>query len=175
MLISLSEIMTTKDKVAHIQAPIELEAFTFQDNTYEFAKKDMVSLIITNLGNKTVMIEGSTNISLYLHCDRCLKSLPFPMEIHFSKEIDFKQTEEDRAQGLDETNYIIGYNLDVDILIHEEILMGFPAKLLCSEDCKGICKTCGVNLNEETCDCDNGSYDPRMSVIRDIFNNFKEV
>ncbi len=175
MLISLSEIMTTKDKVAHIQAPIELEAFTFQDNTYEFAKKDMASLIITNLGSKTVMIEGSTNISLSLYCDRCLKKMTYPMELHFSKEIDFKQTDEERARGMDETNYITGYDLDVDILIHEEILMGFPAKLLCSADCKGICKTCGVNQNDETCSCDNSPSDPRMSVIRDIFNNFKEV
>ncbi|HWT27780.1 MAG TPA: DUF177 domain-containing protein, partial [Mobilitalea sp.] len=75
----------------------------------------------------------------------------------------------------DETNYIIGYNLDVDILIYDEILIGFPMKLLCSEDCKGICKHCGTNLNEKTCDCDKTEYDPRMSVIRDIFNNFKEV
>lgn len=175
MLISLSEIMTTKDKVERVQAPIEMDFFEFQGNSYELVKKDAVDLTITNLGNKTVLIEGSTNISLSLFCDRCLKQLTFPMDIHFQKEIDFRLTDKERAEELDETNYIIGYNLDVDILIYDEILLGFPMKLLCSEDCKGICKSCGVNLNEETCNCDNRSYDPRMSVIRDIFNNFKEV
>ncbi len=175
MLISLSEIMTTKDKVEHVQVPIELERFELQGVSYKFAEKDMVDLTITNLGNKTVMIEGGTNISLFLFCSRCLKQLTYPMDIHISKEIDFNLTEEERAEGLDETNYIIGYNLDVDILIYDEILMGFPMKLLCSEDCRGICKRCGANLNEETCNCDNTEYDPRMSVIRDIFNNFKEV
>lgn len=175
MLISLSEIMNTKEKVERILAPIEMERFEFQGNTYEFAEKGAVDLTITNLGNRTVLIEGSTNISLSLFCSRCLKKLTYPIEIHISKEVDFNLTEEERAEGLDETNYIIGYNLDVDILIYDEILMGFPMRLLCSEDCKGICKSCGVNLNEETCNCDNRSYDPRMSVIRDIFNNFKEV
>ena len=175
MLISLSEIMNTKEKVERILAPIEMERFEFQGNSYEFAEKDAVDLTITNLGNRTVLIEGSTNISLSLFCSRCLKKLTYPIEIHISKEVDFNLTEEERAEGLDETNYIIGYNLDVDILIYDEILMGFPMRLLCSEDCKGICKSCGVNLNEETCNCDNRSYDPRMSVIRDIFNNFKEV
>lgn len=175
MLISLSEIMTTKDKVAHILAPIEMEHFEFQGNSYELAEKDEVDLTITNLGNRTVLIEGSTKISLSLFCGRCLTKLTYPMDIHILKEIDFNLTDQERAEGLDETNYIIGYDLDVDILIFDEIVLGFPMRLLCSEDCKGICKTCGVNLNEETCNCDNRSYDPRMSVIRDIFNNFKEV
>ncbi len=175
MLISLSEIMTTKDKVAKINAPLELESFEYQGDTYEFAHKEPVELTITNLGNKTVLIEGSTNISLKLFCSRCLKEITYPMNIEISKEVDFNLTEEERTEGLDETNYIIGYNLDVDILIYDEILIGFPMKLLCSEDCKGICKNCGTNLNEKTCGCDTFDYDPRMSVIRDIFNNFKEV
>ena len=97
------------------------------------------------------------------------------MDIGFQKEIDFNLSDEERSEGLDETNFIIGYNLDVDTLINDEILIGFPMKLLCSEDCKGLCKNCGTNLNEKSCDCDTTVYDPRMSVIRDIFNNFKEV
>ncbi|HKL79156.1 MAG TPA: DUF177 domain-containing protein [Mobilitalea sp.] len=175
MLISLSEIMTTKDKVVHVLAPIELERFDFQGDAYELTDGKMVELTITNLGNKMVLIEGKTNISLFLFCSRCLKKLTYTIDINIEKEVDFNLTAEERAEELDEINYIIGYNLDVDILIYDEILLGFPMKLLCSENCKGICKTCGVNLNEETCDCDKAEYDPRMSVIRDIFNNFKEV
>ena len=175
MLISLSEIMTTQDKVVQIEAPIMLERFEYQGSFYEFVHKEPVELTITNLGNRMVRIEGRTNISLTLFCGRCLKDLTYPMDITFQKEIDFKLTEEERADGLDETNYIVGYNLDVDTLIYDEILIGFPMRLLCSEDCKGLCKSCGTNLNEKTCDCDNFNYDPRMSVIRDIFNNFKEV
>lgn len=175
MLISLSEIMSTKDKIARINASIEMEQFDYQGSSYEFAHKGPVDLTITNLGDKRVLIEGSTNISLILFCSRCLKELTYPMDISFQKEVDFNLTEEDRAEGLDETNYIIGYNLDVDTLICDEILIDFPMKLLCSEDCKGLCKKCGTNLNENTCDCDTTVLDPRMSVIRDIFKNFKEV
>ena len=72
-------------------------------------------------------------------------------------------------------NYIDGYNLDVDKLIYNEILIGWPMKILCREDCKGICNMCGQNLNKGTCDCEDTSLDPRMSVIRDVFKNFKEV
>ena len=167
--------MNTKDEVTKYQAPIEMDHFEYQGIAYDFQKKDPVSLIITNLGNRKVMIEGNTNISLVLFCGRCLREVVYPMSITISKEVDFNLTEEERAESLDETNYIIGYNLDVDMLIYDEILIGFPIRVLCKEDCKGICKTCGTNYNEKTCDCDNTEYDPRMSVIRDIFNNFKEV
>lgn len=175
MLISLSEIMSTKDKVEHILAPIDMEKFTYNGESYKFARKDSVDLTITNLGNREVSIEGSVKLSLILFCDRCLKELEYPMDISVNRKLDFKVTDAERIEKLDEANYITGYNLDVDILIRNEIIIGFPMRLLCDEECKGICMTCGSNLNEKTCDCDNTVLDPRMSVIRDIFKNFKEV
>ena len=175
MLISLSELMNIKDKVEHILAPVEMEKFIFDRSSYEFLWKDPVDLTLTNLGNREVLIEGSAKLSLIIFCSRCLKKLEYPMDIEFCKEIDFKLTEEERAKDLDEANYIIGYDLDVDILMKSEIIIGLPMSLLCSDECKGICMHCGTNLNEKSCDCDNALLDPRMSAIRDIFNNFKEV
>ncbi|NLL00042.1 MAG: DUF177 domain-containing protein [Clostridiales bacterium] len=175
MLISLSEIMNTRDKVEQVLVPIEMEKFIFDSSSYEFAWKDPVSLTITNLGNKEVLIEGSVKLSLYIFCSRCLKKLEYPMDISIKKEVDFKLTKEERAKELDEANYISEYNLDVDILIKDEIIIGLPMSLLCSDECKGICMNCGTDLNEGSCDCDNTVLDPRMSAILDIFNNFKEV
>ena len=48
-------------------------------------------------------------------------------------------------------------------------------KILCKPDCKGICPTCGRDLNTGTCDCDNFVPDPRMAAIKDIFEADKEV
>lgn len=175
MLISLSEIMSAKDRVEHILAPIEMDEIVFDDNSYVFAQKSPVNLTITNLGNKKVLIEGSAKLSLIIFCSRCLKELEYPMDISVCKEIDFELTEEERAKDLDEANYIIGYNLDVDILIKGEMIIGFPMRFLCSEECKGLCMHCGALLNEGDCDCDKTVLDPRMSAILDIFNNFKEV
>jgi uncharacterized protein len=167
--------MNTKDKVEQILVELEMEKFIFEGYSYEFAWKDPVSLTITNLGNKVVLLEGSVKLSILIFCSRCLKRLEYPMDITIDKEIDFKLTEEDRAKELDEANYITEYNLDVDILIKNEIIVGLPMGLLCSDECKGICMHCGINLNEGSCECDNTVLDPRMSAILDIFNNFKEV
>ncbi|MDD4113446.1 MAG: DUF177 domain-containing protein [Herbinix sp.] len=167
--------MNTRDKVEHILAELEIDKIIFEGSSYEFAWKDPVSLTITNLGDRVILIEGSVKLSIIIFCSRCLKKLEYPMDISIKKEIDFKLTEEERAKELDEANYITEYNLDVDILIKGEIIVDLPMSLLCSDECKGICMHCGTNLNEGSCDCDNTVLDPRMSAIRDIFNNFKEV
>ena len=76
---------------------------------------------------------------------------------------------------LEEKDYIDGYNLDVDQLVHDEALLVWPERILCKEDCKGLCTTCGQNLNDGSCDCERTDLDPRMAKILDIFSNFKEV
>ena len=175
MLINLSEIMSVPDKVAQVEAPIEMTGFRFGNEQYEFAKKSPVSLKIRNLRNRQVRIEGSISCSLIIPCSRCLTGVEVPFDIEVEKEIDFNKTEEERAEELDETNYISGFNLDVDTLVYDEILIELPYQVLCKKNCKGLCKVCGQNLNSGTCQCDQQVLDPRMAVIRDIFNNFKEV
>jgi len=175
MIISLAEIINTRNKSEQFIVPVEMEKFEYNGGSYEFARKDPVNLTVTNIGDKKVLIEASTKLALIVYCSRCLKELQYPMDISVTKDIDFNLSDEDRIKNLDETSYISGYNLDVDILIRNEIIVGFPMKVLCSEDCKGICIHCGANLNETSCDCDDTVLDPRMSVIRDIFNKFKEV
>lgn len=175
MLINLSEIMSVNDKTLCLDSPIELESFKLDGVEYEFAKKAPVNLSITNLGKKKVLIKGNTKVALNIPCSRCLENVVIDFDIQVSKEVDFRHTEEERVEELDEINYISGYNLDVDLLVYDEILIDFPMKVLCKENCKGICNVCGANLNDGTCDCEPTGADPRMSVIRDIFKNFKEV
>ena len=173
MIINLSEIMLVPDKVERITAPIELENFRLRRETYEFKVKNPLELTITNLGKKKLLIEGSTIIVLMIPCSRCLEDVETTLDISISKEIDFGKTEEERIEELDEMNYINGYDLDVDKLVYGEILIDFPMKVVCSDDCKGVCNVCGKNLNKGTCNCVSTSLDPRMSAILDIFNNSK--
>lgn len=175
MKISLSEIMNEANAVRKMSVPIDLEYFEMNSMRYEFRKKDALNLSITNLGEKKVLLEGSSAVILAVPCDRCLSEVMVSIPVSVGKELDFSMTEEERTESLDETSYISGYDLDTDRLVYDEILIGFPMKVLCREDCRGICAVCGANLNEGECGCDRTVPDPRMAVIRDIFNNFKEV
>ena len=47
-------------------------------------------------------------------------------------------------------------------------MLSLPFKVLCQEDCKGLCKECGINLNTGECNCEDKWEDPRFSVLKDI-------
>lgn len=175
MLISLSEIMNLSSEVQHKVIPYEADEVTCFGVSYPIAEKDNVDLMLTNLGNRKVKISMKCRVVLTVPCDRCLEPLSVEIPISTEEEIDFQESDEKRIEDLNETSYVNGYDLDVDRMVYEEILLGFPMKVLCQDNCKGICKVCGANLNQGECGCDRSEPDPRMSVIRDIFNNVKEV
>lgn len=175
MLVSLSEVMNRKEEVQKIEAVVEFQVFEMNGETYPVLSKTPVQLTLKSPAARRVLIKAETELVLSAPCDRCLKEVEVPFSIHFEKEIDFSESGEERAEDLDETCYITDYDLDIDRLIREEILLDFPMKILCREDCKGICRVCGADLNQGECGCDRTEPDPRMSVIKDIFKNFKEV
>ena len=175
MLISLSEIMNLPTGVQKRTATYEPDTFVRLGVTYPILEKEDVKLDIENLGGRKIRIGTESKVVLSVPCDNCLAEQRVEIPISSEVEVDFNQSCEDRINDMNETAYIDGYDLDVDRLVYEEILLGFPMKVLCQEDCKGICKVCGANLNQGECGCVRTEPDPRMSVIRDIFNNVKEV
>jgi uncharacterized protein len=48
----------------------------------------------------------------------------------------------------------------------EQFQLALPMKALCSEACKGLCPTCGTNLNTGTCDCNIKWEDPRLAALK---------
>lgn len=175
MKISLSEIMQKTGETFSKEVLCEAKEFLYSGRANSFLERGPVLLTISNSGSRKILLSLSGKVSLSVPCDRCLREVAVPITLSTEREIDFSKSAEERAAELDETYYVNGYDLDVDAFVCEEILLGFPMKVLCQEDCKGICKVCGANLNDGECGCDRTEPDPRMSVIRDIFNNFKEV
>jgi len=58
--------------------------------------------------------------------------------------------------------------LDVDGLAAEDISLELPTKVLCRDDCKGLCPKCGKNWNEGSCDCETKEVDPRFLKLRQL-------
>ena len=175
MIVSLSEIMQIPNYSERMEIPVEAESFHVAGMDHKVISKEPLKLTLTNLGERRVRLQGTTKIVLAIPCSRCLDDVNVPFEIEIDEEVDFKKTEAERMEDLDEQVYIDGTNLDVERLIYGEILLDFPLQTLCKETCKGICKVCGVNLNRETCSCDQTVMDPRMAAFQDIFDQFKEV
>lgn len=175
MLINLSEVLSEQHKTIVKGCMPDMAEFKCELGRFPIAEKKDAHIVVEHVKGRELMIRGTADITITIPCDRCLQDVPTRFELDFVKNVDLDESNEARVDELDEKNYIDGYYLDVDKLLYNEILIGWPTKVLCSESCKGICSVCGQNLNEGTCDCEDTSLDPRMSVIRDVFKNFKEV
>ncbi len=175
MLLNLSELFSVNGKEKTYTLDITMDEFSASEAVYPIVSKDPVILRLQNLGEKKLLLTGTAGVTLEIPCDRCLEPISHCVELEFNEELDLGKTEEERAEALNEQPYIKGYNLDVDQLLSNELLLNLPMKMLCSEDCRGICNRCGVNFNHGTCSCDQSSPDPRMSRIQDLFQQFKEV
>ncbi len=182
MLINLTDVFTSEGKVKNISVPYEQKSFHYMGSDLPIAGKPDISLTLTNIGTGSVLVEGSIEIVLIIPCDRCLASVDVPLSVTFAQQV-LSPEKVDNASGEtsddisfdDGQDFMSGYELDTDALINNEILINMPVKVLCADDCKGICPVCGHNLNEGDCGCDRFVPDPRMAAIKDIFNANKEV
>lgn len=175
MLIDLSKLLTHEGKQQEFEIVPSGENFTCELGEFSYGEKTPVKLIITHKENQILRICAQGQVTVWIPCSRCLEPVEKICSVDYDEEIDMKLSEEERIEALDESSFIHDKELDTDTLLHNEILINWPMRVLCKEDCKGICSRCGANLNQESCDCDTADLDPRMAVISDIFKNFKEV
>ena len=169
MQVDLHDILKIDGKKMQINAELEMDQFHGTFGDYPIIRKSPVSLEIMNKGERNLQIKGSAEVVLAIPCDRCLEEVDTPIPLDFEKEVDMKLDEEERIQALDEQYFIEGYNLDVDKLVCSEILVSWPSKVLCKEDCKGLCSQCGANKNVENCSCLDYDVDVRLAKLRELF------
>lgn len=101
-----------------------------------------------------VTLTCSVGFSLKPLCDRCLTEFTreYSYEVSHTLVRSLNNSEDDFG------DYIVteGDELDLTELILSDILLLLPSKLLCREDCKGLCSACGADLNVTQCDCGEG-------------------
>ena len=175
MLLELTDVCICENKEVDIEAMPELTSFDSKLGSFPFLKKEPFELHIVNRENKQLLITGETDVIVAIPCDRCLTEVPTGIHLVFDKKLPLGTAEDSGKDEEEDTDYMKGFHLDVDRLVYDEILVNWPMKVLCKDDCKGICRKCGANLNLQTCNCGETELDPRMAAIQDVFNKFKEV
>ena len=173
MLIDLRELLTGRVNDLSVEYKPELEYFDTGVVKYKVLESSTVNFVISTIGKLRYKITGDGYIRLSIPCDRCLKDTDYRVEYRIDSVFDMNDDAGEEAR--EEQDYIDGYNLDADQLSFGEILINMPAKVLCKDNCKGLCPVCGADRNSTECGCDDRVLDPRMSVFKDILNNFKEV
>jgi len=117
----------------------------------------------TKLGNK-VLVQARFTVPLSGQCRRCLKTIALDEPVELTREYVPKAGPEADA----EEEVYSGKEIDLAPAVREQILLSIPPSPLCREECKGLCPSCGKDLNEGDCGCEQKAMDPRWSALKGI-------
>ena len=174
MLVNLSDVLTSEGRQISMEAFLEMTHFRKGRESFKIAEKSPVSFTFTNLEPDKAKVEGSVTLKFHTRCDRCLTEVQTILDLKFERIVKSPEVAVE-DEDADDLSFMDGYHLDVETFVYNEIIGNWPAKILCKEDCKGLCLVCGQNRNLKECGCNTFVPDPRMAVIQDIFNANKEV
>ncbi|MBC8029454.1 MAG: DUF177 domain-containing protein [Pyrinomonadaceae bacterium] len=171
MRIELASLEGAMGEFAHAYGSGELD---LQDEWVHLLVPPVVSGRVRRDGNR-VKVDGKVAAQLQLECDRCLKLIEFPVDSRF--KLEYVTREDYQAQQAielteDELDLSLfdGEVIDLDELVREELLLAVPTHLLCQENCKGVCPTCGVDRNTTDCICGGDEVDPRWAGLKELVN-----
>lgn len=177
MLLNLYDVLSVVGTERVVQVELGDLMTNYRGETMKVTCKDSFELVLKSVSKESITVSCQMNVQAIRTCSRCLEEVmcEYPLTIFRNINVAKKEAYVEDASDADEISYIEDCNLDVDMLVLDELYTVIPMNILCKEDCQGICKVCGTNLNESTCNCDQTVPDPRMAVFSDIFNQFKEV
>ncbi len=105
-------------------------------------------------------------------CARCLDEVRGVFSLDFERTVvtEGMVSEEKLEESVDEYIVLDDGKLALDDAVREELLIDFPRKLLCSEDCEGLCPRCGKPRKEGNCSCETKEIDPRLAVLKKLLD-----
>ena len=148
------EQLVAADDAFRVAAPVKLAFDIFKD-------KDQFRLV------------GSVQTTLELPCSRCLEPFTWPVDSSF--DLRYQPHARNAGEGEREieeddltTAFYDNDTIDLGQLMREQFYLALPMKPLCGDDCKGLCPSCGTNLNKGACDCTNTWEDPRLAALKTL-------
>lgn len=161
MELSLLPILNCEGKRMPVDISLELEASP--KDGFRILNPITVKGDIVNIGG-CIELSAEGSAELELTCGRCAES--FTSVVEFSVEEKMRK-ESDDAEDNDNPDITIfeGNSIDISGIVYDSLALGIPTKMLCSENCEGICPVCGQNLNIKHCDCNTETTDPRFDIL----------
>lgn len=120
--------------------------------------------------NEAGVLILTANLKTTLHCvcDRCatayIQDYDQQVEAILVSELAHQENEDDW------TFLLQGSDADLEDIMNTAFILNLDSKMLCSADCKGLCGTCGKNLNDGPCDCKK-ELDPRLAVLAQLLKD----
>ncbi|HEX4620364.1 MAG TPA: DUF177 domain-containing protein, partial [Myxococcaceae bacterium] len=133
-----------------------------------------------------VLLRAKFNAEVTAPCKRCLADVSVGLPVAFTLNLipksqlmneaktaageDDGQAEQTGSFDLKAADQEVfdGRTIDLDPILREQVLLALPMNVVCREDCKGLCPSCGKDLNEGPCPCEPRAVDPRLAALKGI-------
>lgn len=117
------------------------------------------------------LVQGKQQTEGQFSCSRCLTPFSMPLETDW-----FQAFSEGEPSGMDaeedEVRLVqVDRPTDLTPAIREAFLLDLPLAPVCQPDCRGLCPNCGINRNQQSCDCDTRRIDPRLAKLQAFFHD----
>ena len=156
-----------KINIVYMLSPEQIDSVSFDD-------AHVVGVLTDNSGYMRLKLQAT--LSYHGECARCLAPIDGVFSLDFERTVTTEgMIDEERLEELvDEYVVLNGHELSVDDTLCEELALSFPLRLLCSEDCQGLCPKCGKPRSEGDCGCPTREIDPRLAVLANFFDDGNE-
>ena len=163
MLLGLSKIIDCPGASVPFSTSVDLSDLCF-GVSYPVSEPVKAEGMVRNTAGVLVMT-GEITTCIHGTCDRCAN--PFDRDIHFPIDVVLV-TEMANEENEDEWVFPLeGDSADLDDIVRTVFVLNLDSKLLCKEDCQGICFRCGKNLNDGPCNCQK-ELDPRFAALKQL-------
>ncbi len=131
-------------------------------------------VVLKRNGLDRVLLTGEIHTTITGDCDRCLEN--FNMELGSSFKLDLEYSPENMPESGEhqctssemDVVYLNEPAIEVFEILSQQIFLMISEKHLCSGTCRGLCTKCGVNLNQETCDCNKDLKSSPFAVLKKL-------
>jgi uncharacterized protein len=111
-----------------------------------------------------ILVRGTLRTRVHMTCARCLE----PLAVDVEADVAELYAEPGQDSEVEEGYEIRDGVIDLDHLVRDALLPRIPVAPRCREDCRGLCPSCGSNLNEGDCDCEPDDRDLRWSALEGL-------
>ncbi len=156
-------------EIDYTLSPTELDGVRFDSDAR------VRGAITDNAGYMRLALRAE--LAYHGECARCLAPVDGVFSLDFERTVVTEGTlTEERLEELEDEYVVLDdAKLDVDEALREELLLGFPLRLLCDEDCPGLCPKCGKPKKDGDCGCSDREIDPRLAVLKNFFVDDSET
>ena len=163
MLLGLSKIIDCPGASVPFSTSVDLSDLCF-GVSYPVSEPVKAEGMVRNTAGVLVMT-GAITTCIHGTCDRCAspfdRDINIPINVVLVTEMANEENEDEWVFPLE------GDSADLDDIVRTVFVLNLDSKLLCKEDCAGICHRCGKNLNEGPCNCQK-ELDPRFAALKQL-------